>query len=83
MTLKGVSGSLGGGALLLGAVATTIVSVPGAQPGNAVSCSPNTYPGDSVDWCAWVSSNDTVTVRIRAVIAVTPTASTYSVWVHQ
>jgi hypothetical protein len=76
-----VSGSLGGGALLLGASATITVSVPGATVGMAVIVAPNTFPGLGVTWFGYVSAPDTVTVGITAIVALTPNASTYNVWV--
>jgi hypothetical protein len=73
------SGSIGGGLLLAGATAT--VAVPGAQPGMMAVCSPNTFPGVGGLWYAYVSAADTVTIVLQAIIAWTPTASTYNVLV--
>jgi len=78
-----VSGSLGGGALLALGTASITVSVPGARVGNGVIVAPNTYPGLGVVWQAYVSANDTVTIVITALSALTPIASTYNVWVLQ
>jgi hypothetical protein len=77
------SGSLGGSALLAFQTATITVSVPGARAGNAVVVAPNTFPGAGVIWFGYVSANDVVTVVITALIALTPAASTYNVWVLQ
>lgn len=77
--LSGVSASIGGAALTAGQVATAAVTVQGAVVGQTVSVTPNTYPGDGVVWDGYVSAANTVTVRITAVVAVTPTASTYNI----
>lgn len=75
----GTSASIGGNALLLGAVTTTTINIPGVRKGMSVIVTPTTYPGDGIDWSAYVSSNDTITVVVRALIAATPTLSTYNV----
>ena len=81
-TLPGLSGSIGGGALLAGAVATGTVAIAGATTAMTVTCTPNTYPGNGISWFAYVSSAGTVTVVVIAIIAATPVASTYNVRVH-
>jgi hypothetical protein len=48
-----------------------------------VGVSPNTYPGDGAYWMGYVSANGTVTVKVCAAIALTPTSSTYNVRVIQ
>lgn len=78
-----VSGSLGGGALLVGARSTTNVSVPGARPGMHVTVTPGADPGAGCWWGGWISANDIVTVFVAAVVAVTPNATTYAVKVEQ
>lgn len=77
--LTGTSGALGGGALLAGACASTTVSVTGATTSMTVSVSPNTYPGDGALVYGYVSSSNTVTVKVCGVVALTPTSSTYNV----
>lgn len=81
--LSGTSGSIGGGALLAGACATGTLTVTGATTSMIALTDPNTYPGDGAYWDAYVSSANTVTVKVCAVIALTPTASTYNVRVIQ
>lgn len=81
--LSGTSASLGGGALAAGAAATGTVTISGAAVGMHVACTPNTYPGDAIDWRAYVSAANTVTVVVSAIIAATPTASTYNVRINQ
>ena len=81
--LSGTSVSIGGGALLAGAVATNTVSITGVSVGMTVFVTPNTYPGDAIDWRAYVSAANTVTVVVSAIIAATPIASTYNVRVVQ
>jgi hypothetical protein len=82
-TLTGTSSSIGGGALLAGACSTTAVTVAGATTGMVAEVDPNTYPGDGSVWSAQVTSANTVTVKVCAIIALTPTASTYNVRVIQ
>ena len=82
-TLSGVSGAIGGSALLAGAVASGTIAVTGATTAMTVSCTPNTFPGNGISWMAYVSAAGTVTVVITAIIAATPAASTYNVRVHQ
>ena len=76
-----VTPSIGGSLLAAGASATDTVSVPGAKAGMPVITQPNTFPGAGISWDGYVSADDTVTVRVTAIIAATPTASTYNVLV--
>lgn len=82
-TFLGTSGSLGGGALIAGACATTTVTVTGATTSMVVVLSPATYPGDGFEWASYVSAVNTVTAKVCALIAGTPTASLYNVRVIQ
>ena len=82
-SLAGTSGSLGGSALSAGGATTGTVNVPGATTSMAVVVTPSAYPGNGVDWAGYVSSSGVVTVVITAIIAVTPTATTYNVRVIQ
>lgn len=77
--LSGTSGSLGGSAMTAGQTITIAVTVTGATTSMCAVCSPQTYPGDSFTWDAYVSAADTVTVRLTAVLAGTPAASAYNV----
>lgn len=81
--LSGTTGSIGGGALAAGACASGTASVTGATTSMVADASPNTYPGDGDYWNARVSAAGTVTVKVCAVVAQTPAASTYSVRVLQ
>jgi hypothetical protein len=77
--IVGTTGSIGGGALLAGACTSGTMTIAGALPGMGVIVSPNTYPGDGTIWLGYVSSANTVTVKVCAILALTPTASTYGV----
>lgn len=77
--LSGTTGSIGGGLLAAGAAATGTATVTGATVGMAVVATPSTYPGDGIVWTAYVSAADTVTVKVNAILALTPTASVYNV----
>lgn len=77
--LTATSSSIGGSALLAGACAQGTVTVSEATTSMAVIVSPNTYPGDGTVWEAFVSAANTVTVKVCAILALTPTASTYNV----
>ncbi len=81
--LSGTSGSIGGGLLVAGACSQGSVTISGASVGMAVVATPNTYPGDASAWKAYVSAANTVIVKVCALIAVTPSASTYNVRVIQ
>lgn len=81
--LSGTTGSIGGGLLAAGGCTSGTVSITGAASGMAVVATPATYPGDGVQWQTYVSSSNTVTVKVCEIILGTPTASTYSVRVFQ
>lgn len=81
--LSGTSSSIGGSALLAGACTSGTVTVTGATTSMVATASPVTYPGDGFDWAAYVSSANTVTVKVCGFIAGTPTASNYNVRVLQ
>lgn len=82
-TVSAVTASIGGGALLAAACASGTVAVANATTSMAVVVSPNTYPGDGISFYGYVSSAGTVTVKVCALAALTPTASTYNVRVIQ
>lgn len=85
--LAGTTGSIGGGALLAGACASGTATVTGATSSMAVAVSPNGDPDSNlatgIAFYAFVSATNTVTVRVCAIVAVTPTARTYNVRVLQ
>ncbi len=77
--LHGASGSIGGGTLAAGAAATGTLALAGATTSMAVLVTPQTYPGDGAVWSGYVSSSGTVTIKVTAVVSMTPTASVYNV----
>lgn len=81
--LSGTTGSIGGGLLTAGSCTSGTVAIVGATTSMGVAATPVTYPGDGSTWDAYVSAPGTVTVKVCAVIALTPTASTYNVRVLQ
>ena len=82
-----VTGSIGGGALGAGACTSGTATVTGATTGMAVSVAPVSSPlvDSSHGLAIWgyVSSSNTVTVEVCAIIATTPTARVYNVRVLQ
>ena len=86
--LSGTTGSIGGGALLAGACASSTVSVTGAT--TSMSATATALGGVDVtnggvlgvSISAQVTSSNTVTVRVCAPIAGTPAATTYKVIVQ-
>jgi hypothetical protein len=76
---KGTTTSIGGGALVAGACASGTLGIIGFGSTGTATASPNTYPGDGFYWVAYISAADTVTVKVCAAVAGTPTASTYRV----
>lgn len=81
--LSGTTGSIGGGALVAGQCTSGTVSVTNSTTSMSVIATPATYPGDGAEWEGYVSSAGTVTVKVCAIVALTPTASTYNVRVLQ
>lgn len=79
LKLTGTTSSIGGSSLLAGACSSGTVTVTGAATSNGVIATPVTYPGDGNYWLAYVSASNTVTVKICAAVADTPTASVYNV----
>lgn len=75
--------AIGGGALTVGTCATGTVTVTGATTLMMVSASPAANPGASIGWFAFVSAANTVTVKVCALLAGTPTSTTYNVKVFQ
>lgn len=81
--LRCTTGSIGGGLLIVGACTSGTATCTGATTAMQASASPVTYPGDGSDWKAYVSATNTVTVKVCAIVALTPTASNYNVAVIQ
>lgn len=80
--LSGSTGTITPGALLAGVCAGGTATVTGATTAMAATATPVTYPGDGTVWLAYVSSADTVTVKVCAIVALTPVASVYRVRVQ-
>lgn len=80
--LSGTTGSIGGGLLTIGCTSGT-VSITGAATGMAVVATPLTFPGNNIQWQAYVSSANTITVSVCTSLTLTPTASVYYVRVIQ
>lgn len=82
-TLTATTGTITPGILIAGACGSGTVAVTNSTTAMTVAVSANTYPGDGVVAFGYVSSNGTVTVKVCAIIGLTPTASTYNVRVIQ
>lgn len=83
VVVTAVSGALGGSVLLAGACSNTTVSVPSATVGMVAIANPTTYPGDGSVWRAYVSAAGTVTLKVCAIVGLTPTSTTYNIRVVQ
>lgn len=79
----GTTASIGGSSLAAGACASGSTTVTGASSGMTVQTTPTTYPGAGFVWSSYVSSSNTVSTQVCAIVAGTPTASTYNVRVTQ
>jgi hypothetical protein len=79
ITYTATSGSIGGGALAAGACSNAATTVTGATSSMVAYTSPVADPGDGAVWLAYVSAADTVTVKVCAIVAMTPTATTYNI----
>lgn len=77
--LKATSASLGGGALTAGTCATNTTTVTGAANTMVALADPQTDPGAAFYWGAVVTSADTVTTKVCAAVAGTPTATVYNI----
>lgn len=78
--LSGTTASVGGAALTAGQCASSKpLIVAGASLGMVAVVSPANDPGDGFTWQARVSGPNRVTVKVCAIIAGTPAASTYNV----
>lgn len=76
---EGTTGSIGGSALAAGACASGTLAISNATTAMVPKASPTTYPGDGFWWEVYVSAAGTVTVKVCAAVAGTPTSSTYNV----
>jgi hypothetical protein len=83
VALSGTTVSIGGSALAAGQCASGTAAVSGATTSMVALASPTAYPGDGMAWRSYVSSANTVTVKVCAEAAGTPAASTYNVRVIQ
>ena len=83
LPLSGATSTITPGALLAGACASGTVTLTGATTSMVATASPVTYPGDGNYWLAYVSAANTVTVKVCAAVADTPTASVFNVSVSQ
>jgi hypothetical protein len=83
LPLTGTTSSIGGGALLAGACTSGTAAVTGSTTAMSAIASPVTYPGDGAMWDAYVSTAGTVTVKVCALVGVTPSATAYNVRVIQ
>jgi hypothetical protein len=83
--LSGTTGSLGGSSVGAGVCISGTITITGAATTMDAHATPATYPGDGFVWSAYVSSSNTVTVKICNFTSgsLTPTASTYNVRVLQ
>jgi hypothetical protein len=82
--LAGTTGSIGGGLLAAGSCTSGTATVNGATTSMAAALpQPATYPGDGFELYAYISAANTVTVKVCAIVALTPTATTYNVRVIQ
>ena len=87
IALSGTSASIGGGALLVNACASGTATVTGATTGMHVfGITPTTDPNgagtQTYDWYGRVTSSNTVTIYVCALVAGTPGASTYTMLVQ-
>lgn len=88
LPLTGTTASIGGSSLAAGACSTGTATVTGATASMAVSVSPAADPQggtttNGVSVYGYVSATNTVTVRVCALVAFTPTSTTYNVRVNQ
>lgn len=87
LSIAGTTSSIGGSALTLNQCATGTATVPGATVGMHVygitpATDPNGATAQTYDWYGAVTSSNTVTVKVCALVAGTPGATTYSFLVN-
>lgn len=80
--LSGITGSIGGGLLTAASCTSGTATVTGATVGMVATADPATYPGDGAQFQTYVSSANTVTVKVCALLLLTPVATTYAVRVQ-
>lgn len=87
LPLSGTTSSIGGSALTLNACTSGTVSITGATTSMVAvtnpTADPNSGTSQSYDWYARVTAAGTVTVYECAIVAGTPTATTFNVRVIQ
>lgn len=81
--LTATTSAIGGGILTAGTCASGTVAVTSSTTAMTVTVTPNTYPGDGTIYYGYVSTNGTVTVKVCAIVGLTPVSSTYNVRVVQ
>lgn len=81
--LTGTTANIGGSLLLLGGCATGTATVSGATTSMTASTSPAATQPAGVQWQAAVTSANTVTVYVCALLSITPPSSAYNVRVLQ
>lgn len=81
--LTGTTAAIGGSALTAGSCATGTVTITGATTSMVATVSPVANPGSGMAWFAFVSASNTVTVKVCAMLAGTPTSTTYNVRIVQ
>lgn len=79
VVLTGTTANIGGSLLLLGGCSTGTASVAGATSGMVASASPVNAVANGVQFQAYVSSANTVTVQECALLTITPTATPFNV----
>lgn len=83
LPLTGTTGSIGGSALLVNNCSTGTATVTGVSSAMTIQVTPVADPNGSTtqdyDWYGYVSGTSTVTVKVCALVAGTPTATTYNV----
>lgn len=75
--------SIGGSLLAAGVCSSGTATAAGATTAMVAVASPVSYPGDGVQWQAYVSSANTVTVKVCGIVAITPASTQYNVRVVQ
>ena len=74
--------TLGGNLLLAGARAMGTITVNGARANMHVRVTPQSDPGGGLLYGGFVSADDTVTVWIMGILAITPPSTIYNVTVE-
>lgn len=81
--LSGTTAAIGGSALTAGNCTTGTVTITGATTAMVPNVAPSANPGTGMAWFAFVSASNTVTVKVCALLAGTPTSTTYNVRIEQ